>query len=335
MLISEVGRKKFHVRLVIGIITGFLWLGIFLHLIPVWWMVTTSLKPYNEVFSTFFYPPRHPTLVAYKLCFSLAGGGGNIPPMLQYPFFVYLKNSVIYTIVIMFSQIIATSLVAYSLSKLQSPRWSRLLFLFFIGTMLIPGQISLIPRYLIISHFPFPTKHIPNIPFTNIAFPHYNFLNSYWAVILPLLFSPFYVLLFKGFFDGIPNELINAARLDGSSEMDIFRRIILPLSKPVFAVVSYFAFSTVWNEFMWPLIVLRDQKFFPIAVQLYELQKEISYSGMDTEKMVDPQALKLMEAGFGYNGLMALAIIESIPVFIMFIIFREQLMKGIKLRGFK
>jgi len=333
MLIPEVGRKKFHVRLVIGIITGFLWLGIILHLIPFWWMITTSFKPYYEVFSTSFLPPRHPTLVAYKLIFSIPATARDVS--LVYPLWVYLKNSAIYTGTIMFFQIVGTALVAYSLSKLQSPRWSRLLFLFFIGTMLIPGQISLIPRYLIISHFPFPTKHIPNIPFTNIAFPHHNFLNSYWAVILPMLFSPFYVLLFKGFFDGIPNELINAARLDGSSEMGIFRRIILPLSKPVFAVVSYFSFSAIWNEFMWPLIVLQNQKLYPISVQLYMIQRVLSHRGMTTTGTTDPDVLRFLEAGTGYNGLMALAIIESIPVFIMFIIFREQLMKGIKLRGFK
>ena len=101
--------------------------------------------------------------------------------------------------------------------------------------------------------------NIPKIPFTNLRFPSYNFINTYWAVILPAMFSAFNILLFKGFFDGIPNELINAARLDGASELSIFGRIILPLSKPVFAVVSYFTFSGAFNTFMWPLIVLKEK----------------------------------------------------------------------------
>ena len=102
------------------------------------------------------------------------------------------------------------------------------MFLFFVGTMFVPGNASLIPRFLLVRCFPFATKTAPYIPFTHVRFPHINMLNTYWGIILPLAYNGFSVLLFKGFFDGIPNELINAARLDGSSEIGIFRRIILP-----------------------------------------------------------------------------------------------------------
>jgi len=329
-LIPKVGRKKINMRFLIGTITGVLWLGVVLHLFPVWWMFTTSIKPSYEIFK---FPPTlwpvHPSLAAYKLFFYLSAGGWHA---LQYPIRTYLKNSVIITLGIMLIQIPITALMAYALSKLYSPKWTRLLFLICIGTMLIPMQVSLIPRYLIMRHFPFPTRHIPNIPFTNNPFPYHNFLDSYWAVILPAIYSPFNLLLFKGFFDTIPSELINAARLDGASELGIFRRIVLPLSKPVFAVVSYFTFSSAWNMFMWPLIVIQKNKLYPLSVMLYKFQNFLT--GWRVVE-VDENTRRLLESGISYNGLMAISIIQSIPVFIMFLIFREQLMTGIKLRGFK
>jgi len=329
-LIPKVGRKKISMRFLIGTITAVLWLGVALHLFPVWWMFTTSIKPSYEILK--FPPtlwPAHPSLAAYRLFFYLSAGGWDV---LQYPIKIYMKNSVIITAGIMLIQIPITALMAYALSKLYSSRWTRLLFLVCIGTMLIPMKVSVISRYLIMRHFPFPTRHIPNIPFTDIPFPHHNFLNSYWAVILPSIYSPFYLLLFKGFFDTVPPELINAARLDGASELSIFRRIILPMSKPVFAVVSYFTFSSAWNMFMWPLIVIQKNKLYPLSVMLYKFQNILQ-----SQQVVpaDPETRRLLESGMSYNGLMAISIIESIPVFIMFIILREQLMTGIKLRGFK
>jgi len=329
-LIPKVGRNSFKIRFLFIGITFFLWLGVALHLFPVWWMFITSIKPTREVYQ--FPPtlwPKNPTFNSYKLFFLIAKGSG-----IEYPFYVYLKNSIIMTGTIMIIQVPLCALLGYSLSKLYSPRWNRILFLFCIGTMMIPGQISLIPSYLIMRHFPFPTLNIPKIPFTSTPFPNHNFLNSYWAVILPGMYSAFNVLLFKGFFDTIPDELINAARLDGSSEIGIMRRIILPVSKPIFAVVAYFTFSGTWNNFMWPLIVLEKPNKWPLSVAMYNYQKYLtSFNPLAYEEQ--PIARKAIEMGMGYNALMAISILESIPVFIMFLIFREYLMTGIKLRGFK
>lgn len=329
-LISNVGRKKIKVRFIIGAITGVLWLGIILHLFPVWWMFVTSIKPGYEIF--IFPPtlwPETPVFAAYSLLFNLsAGAWGTV----VYPIYVYFKNSLIITGTIMLFQIPITALLAYSISKLCSPRLSRILFLFCIGIMMVPSQVSLIPSYLIMRHFPFPSMGIPKIPFTDAYFPTYNFIDTYWGVILPSLYNAFNILLFKGFFDGISNELISSARLDGASEISIFRRIIIPLSKPVFAVVSYFTFIGAWNDFMWPLIILKNNELWPLSVFLYNFVWTLQRYQVEA---FDPAARRLMESGMGYNGLMAISIIQSIPVFIMFLVFREQLMKGIKLRGFK
>jgi len=338
-LIPKVGRESFRIRFILLSITIFLWLGIFLHLIPIWWMVSSSFSSWWEIYKM---PPNlfptHPNSIAWRFIFTRVA----LPHVQGAEFFgeraldfgsvfIYLKNSLIMTGGIMLFGIPINALVGYGLSKLSSPKWTKVMFLFFIGTMLMPGQSSIIPRFLLMKNFPFLTKNIPCIPFTDIVFPHINFLERYWAVILPGVYNAFNVLLFKGFFDTIPNELINAARLDGASELGIFRRIILPVSKPVFAVVAYFTFNSGWNMFMWPLIVIRKtQDKLPLSVLLYRLQEL-----MLNVRAEDPDTHKYLAQGLGVNAVMAIALIQSIPTFIMFIIFREYLMKGIKLRGFK
>ena len=336
-LVIEVGRNKWRIRAILIGITAFLWLGIALHFVPLWWAVTTSFKPMWEIYA--FPPsllPKEPTLIAWKV---LGGGlsditGTGIRPLTVLAgqsIWLYIKNSFIITGGIVIFQVAVASLVGYSLSKLCSPKWSRVMFIFFIGTMLAPSGVSLIPKYLLLRFFPFAARYAPYIPFTTTRFPSINLTGTYWGVILPFVYSGFSVLLFKGFFDGIPDELINAARLDGSSEIGIFRRIILPLSRPVFAVVAYFTFSAAWNEFLWPLIILRgSNKLKPLSLALYEFQQTILSITPE-----NPGQEAILRAGLGMNAMMAFAIVQSIPVFIMFIIFREQLMKGIKLRGFK
>ena len=334
-LISQIGRKKLHIHTLLIAITTILWIGVALHLFPVWWMIKTSITPTWEVFD---FPsrlwPSKPTLVVYKLLYRFeqewAGSAGET---LRYPLYVYIKNSCIMSFGTMALQIPITALAAYALSKLYSPRLSRIVFIFFIGTMFIPFSVRIIPNYLILAHFPFPTLNVPKIPFTGKKFPNYNFLNTYWAVILPAAYNGFNLLLLKGFFDGIPDSIIHAARIDGASELSIFRRIIFPMSKAVFAVVAYFSFSAAWNQFMWPLAVLQEAKLWPLSVLLYQMQAFLSQGTVSRE--LYPSGKAGMEAGLSINGLMGVAIIESIPVFIAFLVFREQPMKGIKLRGFK
>jgi len=343
-LISKIGRRHWKVRFLLLVITAFLWLGVGLHLFPVYWSFITSLK---EPWETYCFPPtwwpQKVNFLSYKVLFLVGTGGMKLNPFLgiHYSLWVYLKNTFIIVAGTMAVQIPVCVMVAYALSKLHSPLWNRLLFLYIIGPMLVPMVANLIPSFLLIAHFPFATKNIPNIPFTDIKFPYISLRNTYWAIILPAGYSAFNTLLLKGFFDAIPDEMINAGRLDGASELGIIRRIILPLSRPVLAVISYFTFSAAYASFLWPFIVLREGKW-PLSVYMYHLQLELSTaflpSGTTKEETVwrvGGGAQNYAAQGFGPNTIMALSIIQSIPVFIMFIIFREQLMKGIKLRGFR
>ena len=324
MLIPKIGRKKRSVRIILIGITTFLWLGVVLHLFPFYWAIAVSVTPPADAYKLppdFF--PSHPDFLVYKSIFS-----DTFTLFMPFPLWVYIKNSFIMTGGIMAIQIPLMALVAYSLSKLISAKWSRIVFLFFIGIMFVPSSLTIISRYLLLRYFPFISKGAAK-------FPSYNFLDSYWSVILPATFSGFSVLLFKGFFDTIPNELLNAARLDGASEIGIFRRIVLPLSKSVFAVVCYFTFIGSWNNFLWPLIVLTKRKLYPLSLMIYNLQTKLEASFRSEVGAESYMAGEALEMGYGYTALMAVAIIEAIPVFFMFIIFREQIMKGVRLRGFK
>lgn len=329
-LISVVGRSQRKVRLVVFLITGFLWLGILIHLFPTWFAFISSIKSTWELFIS---PPtlwaREPIITAYQALFHPEWIPGSTALL---PVWVYIKNSFIICGGIIVLQIPITALAAYSVSKLHTPLPSRLLFLFFISTMLIPYEISMMPLFLLTRFFPFATRAVPNIPFTNTPFPSHNFLNSYWAVILPALFRGFNFLLLKGHFDSIPDSLINAGRLDGASEVSIFARIVLPLSKPVFAVVAYFTFSATWNQFIWPLVVLTKEKMLTFPIYMYRLQGWIVGAGGESGVA---RNIDLGLPSLDWNVAMAAGVLQSIPVFIAFVIFREQLMKGIKLRGFK
>jgi len=336
-LIPKIGRKKLKLRLIVIAITIFLWIGVALHLWPFYWMVMTSLKDTREMFQipgTLWV--KRPSFYIYKAIGAtfLGSSGGSMQHLLATTPANAIKNSIILTFGCMALSIPSAALAAYALSKLvRNAKWNRLIFLYIVATMFVPGVVSLIPSYLIMQNFPFFSRNIPKIPFTDKVFPHINFLGTYWAIILPAIGGgAFNVLLFKGFFDGIPNEILNAARIDGASELSIFGRIVLPISKPVFAVVAWMSFGGTWNNFMGPLIFLKGKtKLYPLCLVMYQFMHELQEN-----PFADPAEKNIgIHYIGGYPLMMAVALIEAIPLFIMFIIFREQLMKGVKIRGFK
>ena len=203
---------------------------------------------------------------------------------------------------------------------------------------MLPGIVTLIPSYLLTRNFPFPLPVVPNIPGTETPFPTWRIWNSYLAVILPAGFSAGNFLLFKGFFDSIPDSIINAARVDGGSEFNIFRRIILPMSVPVFAVTIYFQFSGTWDSYLWPLVVIQDSKIAPLTVAIRRLVDAFTYAGTTNAQTALGQSANvsnLVNQGLSWNGLMVLGLLQAIPVFLFFIVVREYLLKGVRIQGLK
>lgn len=335
-LFPVVGRNQPRLRLAWWSVTILLIIGVILHLIPFFIMISTSLKPAAEAMSmppTIW--PENPTLVAWQLIWNISDIGKSV---LAQPLSRYFLNSLIMTFGTIFLSIPITSLAAYASSKLIKGRVSRPLFIFFIGTLMLPGIVTLIPSFLLTRNFPFPLPVAPTIPGTEMAFPTLSIWNTYWAVILPAGFSAANFLLFKGFFDGIPDSIINAARVDGGSEFNIFRRIILPMSLPVYAVTTYFTFSAVWDSYLWPLVVIQDSSIAPLTLAIRRISDAFSYAGTTnamTAVGASTAIQPLIDQGLSWNGLMVLGLLQAIPVFLFFIVAREYLLKGVRIQGLK
>ncbi|NWF70592.1 MAG: carbohydrate ABC transporter permease [Chloroflexi bacterium] len=335
-LFPVVGRKQPRLRVAWWVIVALLCLGIFMHLIPFFIMISTSFKPASEAMAmppTLF--PREPTLAGWELAFNMTASARSL---ISQPLSQYFINSVIMTVGTLLLSIPITSMSAYACSKLLKGRSARYWFFFFIGTLMLPGIVTLIPSYLLTRNFPFPLPVAPTIPGTETPFPTIRIWNTFWAVILPAGFSAGNFLLFKGFFDSIPDSIINAARVDGGSEFNIFRRIVLPMSVPVFAVTIYFQFSGTWESYLWPLVVIQDSSIAPLTLAVRRLVDAFTYAGTTNAQTALGQSANvsnLVNQGLSWNGLMVLGLLQAIPVFLFFIVVREYLLKGVRIQGLK
>jgi multiple sugar transport system permease protein len=168
------------------------------------------------------------------------------------------------TIVIAFgswaSQIVVATTGGFALSVLQ-PKYAKLINALLLTTLFVPAVVLLVPLYIEIVHPPLI---------------HHSFIDSYWAVWLPAGASAFNVVLVKRFFDNLPHEIFEAARIDGAGPFRLFWSIVLPMSKPILGVVSIFAVLASWKDFLWPLLVLTNPNEQPLSVRLPNIQAQTS-----------------------------------------------------------
>jgi len=250
---------------------------------PLIWMFTCSLKSQAELI-------EHP----YSLL-PTDWNWQNYPDAVQsMPYLRYLGNSLFLCTLNVIGSLLSCSLVAYGFARLRW-RGRRLLFGILIATMLLPWHVTMIPRFLL--------------------FRELHLYNSMAALIIPsFLGDAFFVFLLRQFFISIPEELSEAARLDGLSEWGIYWRIILPLSKPALATVALFQFIATWNDFSGPLLYLNDPEKFPLA---YGLEQFVSSYGDQT------------------HWLLAAAVLFTLPVLILFFFTQRTFLKGIATTGIK
>ncbi|MFH0772109.1 MAG: carbohydrate ABC transporter permease [Candidatus Omnitrophota bacterium] len=276
---GSVKRRQAAIRLVVYIS---LTLGAMVMIIPFVWMIITSFKPLEEI-ST--YPPsffiRKPTVAAYIELFKMV-------PMARYFF-----NSLVVTLTITLTNLFFCSLAGYAFAKHRFFGRDKI-FLFLIGSMMIPWQINLIPSFVIVKKF--------------------GWLNSYPGLIVPAMSSAFGIFLMRQFIMAIPDDLIDAAKIDGCSEFTIYRLVILPLIKPALASLAIFTFMGQWNNFVWPLVIVYSSKMRTV-----------------------PLALSVLNGQFGDNFAMVMAgaVVATLPVLIVFIAFQKYFIKGITLTGLK
>ena len=168
---------------------------------------------------------------------------------------LYFWNTVVIALGSWATQMLVAVTGGYALAILR-PRGSRILYSLVLATMFVPAVVLLVPLYLTVL----------DLPFT-----HWNLVNTYWGAFLPAGASAFNVALVKRFFDNLPREIIDAARVDGCGDVRLFFHIVLPMSRPVLGVVSVFAVLAAWKDFVWPLVVLPDPAKQPLSVRLPRL----------------------------------------------------------------
>ena len=170
----------------------------------------------------------------------------------------YFWNTVVLAFGSWLTQIVVATTAGFALSVLH-PRYARFLTWVVLATLFIPAVVLLVPLYIEIVHPPLI---------------HHSFIDSYWAIWLPAGASAFNVIIVKRFFDNLPREIFDAARIDGAGPFVLFWKIVLPLSRPILGVVSVFAILASWKDFLWPLLVLTDPNRQPLSVRLPTIESQ-------------------------------------------------------------
>jgi len=257
--------------------------GLFLMVVPFVWMLLTSVKPEREarrVPPTWL--PETFTMENYATLFT----------KLDFP--TYFVNSVIVAGAVTIGNVMFGAMLGYALAKLEFPG-KRAVFALVLATLMIPGVVTFVPLFILVT----------NMGLTNT-------LAGMW---LPFLSAPFGVFLMRQFILGLPDELIQAARVDGAGELRIFFSVIMPLCGPALATVAILTFLGSWNNFLWPLVVAttEDKYTLPVALALYAVGQNATQYGL----------------------LLAGAVVVVIPIIGLFLILQRYIMQGIAMTGIK
>jgi multiple sugar transport system permease protein len=253
-----------------------------LFLIPIVWMLVVSIKEEGmKITGAFdwFKPPYSFGTYAYVF---------RETSLLRWMF-----NSFIVATTVTVLTLIFTSMSAYAISKIHF-RFKRFVFILILAGLMIPGEAIIIPLYQVVKEL--------------------GMLDSYRGLILPVIASPFAVIVLKSFFDGVPNEFIESAKLDGGGVLKIYYSIVVPLSKPALASIAVLTFIAQWNNFLWPFLSITSEELFTLPMGIPTLLSTYS---------VD------------YVKPMTINAIASIPAILVFIFFERQIVKGLSFAGLK
>ncbi len=259
-------------------------LAAFVVLAPYIWMVAVSVKPQDEVFKASL------SLIPQK--WALVENYGKV--LATIPIWTYIVNGLIVCFGILFFQILFAVPAAYALAKLNF-RGRELVFGFVMLGLLVPYQTTALPLYLGIHQL--------------------GLLNSYTALIAPFTCSVFAIFLFRQFFRAIPDDLINAARIDGMGEFSIVWRVVLPNALPAATAFAIFSVVAHWNDLFWPLIVIQKGDLYTPAMGIL--------------------AFRSVEAGEDYGALMAAALLVTAPLVLAFLLAQRRFIEGITMTGLK
>jgi multiple sugar transport system permease protein len=251
-------------------------------LIPFAWMLSASLKLDKDVF---IFPiqwiPKNPRWMNY------------IDIWTKIPLMTFVGNTVKITLVVTFLQLLTSSFAAYAFAKLKF-KYKDTLFMAYIATIAVPWQVYMVPQFMMMRNFGLNDSHL--------------------AIIFLQAFSAFGVFMMRQFYQGIPDELCEAARIDGMSEYQIYSKIMLPLSKPALSTLTIFTFVNTWNDFLGPLIYLKTE-----SKKTLQLGLKMFISQYSSE----------------FGLIMAASVLSLIPVLIVFLSLQKYFVEGIAATGVK
>jgi multiple sugar transport system permease protein len=251
-------------------------------LFPLYWMVVVALSTRADLLGgTLRLWPRSLTLDNFERVLS------------AFPAWTWFGNSVAIALVTSLLTVTVNVLAGYAFAQLRF-RGSAPLFLVALATLTLPVQIIMVPLFRLI------TKA--------------GLYGTYWAVILPTAASAFGLFLARQFILGIPRDVIEAARIDGAGHLRVFTRIVLPLSRPLLAVLFFMSLLGSWNDFAWPLIALKDNNLFTLPIGLLYLQGQF---------------------GSDYGGTMAFALLDVTPMIVLFLLFQRYFVQGFTRSGIR
>ncbi|WP_124068401.1 carbohydrate ABC transporter permease [Clostridium sp. E02] len=251
-------------------------------LIPFFWMLSASLKLDKDVF---IFPiqwiPENPRWLNY------------IDIWTKIPLLTFVFNTIKITLIVTFLQLLTSSFAAYAFAKLEF-KYKNPLFLAYIATIAVPWQVYMVPQFMLMRNFGLNDSHL--------------------AIIFLQAFSAFGVFMMRQFYQGIPDELCEAARIDGMNEYRIYAKIMLPLAKPALSTLTIFTFVNTWNDFLGPLIYLKTE-----AKKTLQLGLKMFISQYSSE----------------YGLIMAASVLSLIPVLIVFLSLQRYFVEGIASTGVK
>jgi multiple sugar transport system permease protein len=258
-------------------------IGLVVVIAPFVWMILSSFKLTPEVRR---YPtswiPKEPTLQNYR----------DLRDQMDFP--RYFLNSTIVALAVTAGNLLFCSMLGYALAKLEFPG-KRILLAVMLATMMIPAFVTFMPLFVLVSNM--------------------NLTNTRWGLILPFLAAAFGAFLMRQFMLGIPDELLDAARVDGAGEYRIFFRIVLPLCGPALATLAVLTFLASWNSFLWPLVAASTEDMYtlPVALALFSIGQQESEVALQ----------------------MAGAVVVVIPIVVLFFAMQRYVIRGIATTGLK
>jgi ABC-type glycerol-3-phosphate transport system permease component len=251
-------------------------------LAPIFWMLSTSLKPLAKVFELpIRWIPLPPEWVNYPNALT------------EFPFARYFFNSFFVSASVTVTNVLLSGFAGYSLAKYHY-FGQRALFIAILSTLMLPIEVLMVPTFLIVKSF--------------------GWLNTYQGLIVPVIADAFGIFLMRQFLLSIPDSLLDAARIDGASELGTYFKIVVPLSWPAILTLSIFVFRETWDAFVWPFIIITEDRLRTVPIGLQRFQEQYVTT---------------------YNEVMAVSTLAMIPLVLLFFFFQRAFIQGITLSGLK